>query len=204
MIGIINYGSGNVHAIANLHKRANIEHLVSNDIEELAKADKLILPGVGAFDETMYLLEKNGFIDFLNNQVLMEKKPIFGVCVGMQILGERSEEGIREGFGWIKGQIKKIDTNLLKTKPHLPHLGWNSLNIVRDNILLNDIDIEFGFYYLHSYYFECENNNDIIATSTYGCDFPCLINCENVYGAQFHPEKSHFNGIQLFKNFANL
>jgi imidazole glycerol-phosphate synthase subunit HisH len=204
MIGIINYGSGNIHAIANLHNRAEIAHIISNQPEELKKCDKLILPGVGAFDETMLMLKRHGLVDYLNEEVIVNKKPIVGVCVGMQILGDSSEEGIEKGFGWIKGKIKKIDTSLLKNKPHLPHLGWNSISTQKTNSILEHVDTDDGFYYLHSYYFECDNQNDILATSHYGKEFATLINHGNVFGAQFHPEKSHANGIQFFKNFANL
>jgi imidazole glycerol-phosphate synthase subunit HisH len=204
MIGIINYGSGNVYAIANLHNRASIPHFVSDDVNKLKTADKLILPGVGAFDETMQMLKRNGLKDFLDEQVLVVKKPIIGVCVGMQILGESSEEGSEPGFGWIKGKVNKIDKTHLTQKPYLPHLGWNSIQIENKNDLLEGIDYETGFYYLHSYYFECKDENDIVATSVYGKNFACCINHENVFGVQFHPEKSHSNGIQLFKNYANL
>lgn len=204
MIGIINYGSGNVYAIANLHNRANISHFVSDDVNKLKTADKLILPGVGAFDETMQILKRNRLKDFLDEQVLVVKKPIIGVCVGMQILGESSEEGVEAGFGWVKGNVKKIDKTYLTQKPYLPHLGWNSIQIENKNTLLEGIDYETGFYYLHSYHFECKDENDVVATSVYGKNFVCCINHENVFGVQFHPEKSHSNGIQLFKNYANL
>ncbi len=204
MIGIINYGGGNVFAIANLYKRADIPFLLSDKIVELKKADKLILPGVGSFDETMCLLNKSGLPDFLNEQVQVLRKPILGVCVGMQILGESSEEGNENGFGWIKGKIRKLDANKLHKKPHLPHLGWNSITLKKPSELLKDIDTDRGFYFLHSYYFQCTDENDIVAVTNYGEEFACCINKGNVFGVQFHPEKSHFNGIQLFNNFNNL
>lgn len=204
MIGIVDYGSGNINAIANLHKRANIPFFMSQNPKELLKADKLILPGVGAFDETMKMLNKNGLKEFLNERVLNYKIPIIGVCVGMQILGNYSEEGTQQGFGWISGSVKKIDTALLKEKPYIPHLGWNSVSIKKDIGLFSEINTDRGFYFLHSYYFDCERNQDILATTQYGREFACGINHENVFGVQFHPEKSHGNGIQLFKNFANI
>jgi imidazole glycerol-phosphate synthase subunit HisH len=204
MVGIINYGSGNIYAIANLHKRADIPHFVSNDHKELAKADRLILPGVGAFDETMQLLHDSGLKDLLNELVLGQKKPIMGVCVGMQILSNGSEEGDLEGFGWIKGTVKKIDKTLLNHKTHLPHMGWNEIQTTQESPLLKDIDTDRGFYFLHSYYFSCQNESDTLATAQYGKEFSCAVNHENVYGVQFHPEKSHSNGIQLFKNFATI
>ena len=204
MIGIINYGSGNVHAIANLYKRLDIPHFVSEDHEELRKARKLILPGVGAFDETMQKLNRSGLKDLLDELVLEKNTPVMGVCVGMQIMAESSEEGILPGFGWIKGHVRKIDVSLLKQKPHLPHMGWNSVQPTGNAALLQDIDCEKGFYFLHSFYFECQSESDVVATSLYGKSFACIVQNRNVLGVQFHPEKSHMNGIQLFKNYANL
>ena len=204
MIGIINYGSGNVHAIANLYKRLDITHFISEDHEELRKASKLILPGVGAFDETMQKLNRSGLKGLLDELILEKNTPVLGVCVGMQIMAESSEEGILPGFGWIKGHVRKIDVSLLHQKPHLPHMGWNSILPTVKSPLLQNIDPEKGFYFLHSFYFEYESAENVIATSLYGKDLACAVQNQNVYGVQFHPEKSHMNGIQLFKNYANL
>lgn len=204
MITLINYGSGNIHAIANIYKRLNIPYCITNDPKELLSAQKLVLPGVGDFDETMMLLNDLGIKDVLNEMVLIKKVPILGVCVGMQILGNSSEEGFLDGFGWIKGQVKKIDVTKLTTKPHLPHMGWNTITVKRENSLFDNVVPDNGFYFLHSYYFDCDNTADVLATANYGEEFASAINHENVYGFQFHPEKSHQNGIELFKNFANL
>jgi imidazole glycerol-phosphate synthase subunit HisH len=204
MITLINYGSGNIHAIANIYKRINIPYIITNDPKELLSAEKLILPGVGDFDETMMLLNDLGIKDVLNEMVLIKKVPILGVCVGMQILGNSSEEGSLDGFGWIKGKVRKLDESKLETKPHLPHMGWNTITLKRENSLFDNIIPDNGFYFLHSYYFDCDNATDVLATANYGEEFASAINHENVYGFQFHPEKSHQNGIELFKNFANL
>lgn len=204
MITLINYGSGNIHAIANIYKRINIPYVITDDIKVLKKAQKLILPGVGDFDETMMLLKKMDIKSILDELVLEKKIPILGVCVGMQILGNSSEEGKSEGFGWIKGQIKKIDVTKLKSKPHLPHMGWNTVTPQRNSMLFDNTIIENGFYFLHSFYFDCHNSADVLATTYYGREFAAAIQSENVYGFQFHPEKSHQNGIELFRNFANL
>ncbi len=205
MIGLINYGSGNIHAIANIYKRLNIGYEILTDPLTFKKVDKLILPGVGAFDETMNLLNLSGMKEELDELVLSKKMPILGVCVGMQILGNGSEEGNKAGFGWIKGLVKKLDYTKLEQKPYLPHLGWNSIKPIHPGHgLYNQVDFEKGYYFLHSYYFECQSDTNILSTTTYGIDFASSINYENVYGVQFHPEKSHENGIQLFKNYANL
>ena len=204
MIALIDYGSGNINAIANIYKRLNIEFEATKDPDRLKKAKKLILPGVGDFDETMELLNNLGIVNALNELVVEKKIPILGVCVGMQILGESSEEGKIKGFGWIKGNVRKIDESLLKTKPHLPHMGWNTVNPVKKDPVFDNVNKKNGFYFLHSYYFDCQNQEDILATSDYGKTFASAIRHENVYGFQFHPEKSHQNGVELFKNFANI
>ena len=204
MIGIINYGSGNIYSIANIFKRLNIDHSIIEDPDLLLSCSKLILPGVGAFDETMKLIAGKGFTDILNELVMVEKKVILGVCVGMQIMGNNSEEGNEAGFGWIRGSIRKLDASLISDKPKLPHLGWNTLEMKENNILLEDIDPVKGFYFLHNYFFDVDDDNDITAFCQYGKKFACMVNHENVYGVQFHPEKSHHNGIQLFRNFANI
>ena len=204
MITLINYGSGNILAIANIYKRLNIPYQITCDINELKGAKKLILPGVGDFDETMKLFKKLGIKDTLNELVLEKKIPILGVCVGMQILGKSSDEGNEEGFGWIDGVVKKIDETTLKTKPYLPHMGWNTIKPLKNSSLFENIDYKSGFYFLHSYYFLCKNDGDVLAKTNYGVDFASAVNHDNVFGFQFHPEKSHQNGIELFKNYANL
>lgn len=204
MITIINYGSGNINAIGNIYDRLRIPFKIADHPNDVAGSEKIILPGVGAFEETMSILDSSGFRTVLDKEVLENKVPVLGVCVGMQILAEKSEEGIRPGLGWIKGEVKKIDLNLLHSKPKIPHLGWNSIKVVKRNKLLETIDEEQGFYFLHSYYFECANIDDIMSTTYYGKNFASSVNHENIYGAQFHPEKSHHNGVNLLKNFANL
>ncbi|HEY1018697.1 MAG TPA: imidazole glycerol phosphate synthase subunit HisH [Sediminibacterium sp.] len=204
MIGIVNYGSGNIYAISNIYKRLNIDHFISDDTKELRKASHLILPGVGAFDETMRILYNTGLKTFLDEMVLGEKKPIMGICVGMQLLAEGSEEGILEGFGWIKGTVKKIDASKLKEKPYLPHLGWNTVELKYQHPIFTDIEHDRGFYFLHSYYYDCHSTDDILGTTDYGNAFSSAVHHQNVFGMQFHPEKSHQNGINIFRNFSNI
>ena len=204
MITIIDYGSGNISAIGNIYERLNIDYKIAKSPSEIIGAHKLFLPGVGAFDETMILLENSGFRKALDIEVLINKVPIIGICVGMQVLGSSSEEGKLPGLGYIKGHVKRLDENLLVNKPSLPHMGWNNISLKRQSPLFEDIDTEIGFYFLHSFYFECDNHSDVLATSEYGQSFASAINHENIFGIQFHPEKSHNNGVSLLKNFANL
>ncbi|MDB4505887.1 imidazole glycerol phosphate synthase subunit HisH [Saprospiraceae bacterium] len=204
MIAIINYGSGNVQAIANIYHRLNIPFIITDKAEELKTASKLVLPGVGAFDEVMAQLNKSGLRETLDDLVLVKKIPVIGVCVGMQILAKSSEEGEIEGLGWIDGIVKMIDVKNLQHKPHLPHMGWNVATPLKPSPLLENLDINKGFYFLHTYCFHCNDSNDALMATEYGEEIISAVNHENIFGTQFHPEKSHTNGIQIFQNFANL
>ena len=204
MIGIIDYGSGNVQAIATIYKNININYQVISKPEDLDKADKLILPGVGAFDSTMQKLIDSGLKDKLNELVLDKKIPILGICVGLQVMGYKSDEGKLPGLGWIAGKVSRFDETKIKFKPKLPHMGWNTINDVQNHKLFEGIDLDFGFYFVHSFYFECEEEHNILTTSNYGVKFTSSIYANHIFGTQFHPEKSHGNGVQLFKNFAEL
>jgi glutamine amidotransferase len=204
MITIIDYGSGNIKAIANIYEKLKVGFTIASTPEQVVGAKKIFLPGVGAFDETISKLDSTGFRKVLDKEVLENKVPIMGICVGMLILAESSEEGTCKGLGYIKGKVKKIDSSMLKQKPKLPHLGWNSIEISKENMLLHNIDPVFGFYFLHSFYFECDDPNDVLATTYYGSTFASAIQRENVFGIQFHPEKSHRNGVDLLHNFAKL
>lgn len=204
MIGIIDYGSGNIQAIATIYKNLNIEYKVLKNPKDLEKATKLILPGVGAFDATMKQLIDSGLKNKLNELVLEKKVPILGICVGLQIMGRGSDEGDLPGLGWIPGYVNKFDENLIKVKPKYPHMGWNVIDNIHNHPLFKNIDEEFGFYFVHSYYFQCESEENILTTSFYGDKFTSSIYSNHILGTQFHPEKSHGNGIQLFKNFAEL
>lgn len=202
MISIVNYGSGNIRAIGNIYDKLRIPYNVAETAEEINGAEKIILPGVGAFDETMSKLNESGLREILDRKVMVEKKPVLGICVGMQILAKSSDEGSLPGLGWIDGVVRKFDVNKLQHVPKLPHLGWNSIEPKKDSTLLRHIDFETGFYFIHTYYFSCNREQDVLSTTNYGEDFVSAVNHENIYGTQFHPEKSHSNGVELLKNFA--
>ena len=204
MIAIIDYGSGNVGAIANIYKQLKVPHVITGKLSELEKAERYILPGVGAFDTTMNYFKKSGRVDLLNEQVLGRGKEVLGICVGMQILAESSDEGELSGLGWIKGRVRKIDASKLPVAPRLPHMGWNRVTIRPGARLFEDVDTAQGFYFLHSYYFDPSEQDDIAATVDYGDNITCAVARENVFGMQFHPEKSHANGVAIFRNFAEL
>lgn len=204
MIGIIDYGAGNIGAIFNIYRSLNIDVQIVHKSEQLKKIKKIILAGVGSFDDSMNCLNKSGLREILDEQVLINKIPVLGVCVGMQMMACSSEEGKESGLGWInKSKILKINTKFLQNKPKLPHMGWNIVNPLSESLIFDNIDKKKGFYFLHSYYFSCEEKYHI-AISNYGTNFPSAVRNKNIFGLQFHPEKSHLNGVQVFKNFSNF
>lgn len=200
MIAIIDYGAGNLRSMQNKLSRLDIDVVVSSDKKVIAQADKLILPGVGFFSSGMDNLKKSGLIDILNKKVIKEKTPILGVCLGMQLLFEHSEEGDADGLGWIKGDVKKFD--FPKKRLKVPHMGWNTIKIEKSDILLDGIPRDAQFYFVHSYHACPELKEDILASTNYGYNFASVVSSGNIYGTQFHPEKSHGYGIQILKNFA--
>lgn len=205
MITIINYGLGNINAFVNIYKKADIPVKVASSAYDLKKATKIILPGVGAFDHAMGKLDESGMKEKLNELVLDKKVPVLGICVGMQILAESSEEGIRPGLGWIPGIVRKFDESKITQRTRLPHMGWNDVEPIGNQPIFGGMEVNPLFYFLHSYYFDCINQEDTIATANYaGANFTCAIRSGNIYGVQFHPEKSHSAGIQLLNNFATI
>ena len=204
MITIVDYGLGNIKAFANIYNKLNIPCNIATNAIDLGKADRIILPGVGAFDHAMEQLDSSGMRDTLNQMVLEKKIPVLGICVGMQMLAHSSDEGKLPGLGWVDGTVKKIDSQKLHPITHLPHMGWNDVKPVKQNDLFVDLETDACFYFLHSYFFSCNNSSDISAVTDYGGAFTCAVQNENIFGVQFHPEKSHNFGIQLLKNFANL
>jgi glutamine amidotransferase len=201
MIAIVNYGLGNIRAFVNVYDRLNIRVVVAETASDLRSATKIILPGVGAFDRAIDLLDQSGMRGPLEECVLNKGIPVLGVCVGMQMLGRCSEEGRKPGFGWIDGNIKSLRSEGAIV---LPHMGWNDVTAHRYDGLFAGLQNGCHFYFLHSYYFDCERSDDILASCNYSNRFCCAVNARNIYGVQFHPEKSHRWGVQLLKNFAEL
>ena len=201
MITIIDYGLGNIRSFVNLYERLNIKTKVANSTDDIISATKIILPGVGAFDYAMSKLNKSGMREELEKRVLIDKVPVLGICVGMQILGDSSEEGTMKGLGWIKGANKKFK---ISEKSILPHMGWNNMYNLKKNKIFENINESSRFYFLHSYYFECENQENELARTFFEINYTSAINEDNIYGIQFHPEKSHSSGIQLLHNFSKI
>jgi glutamine amidotransferase len=201
MIRIVDYGLGNIQAFLNVYKRLNIAAERARTASELHDADKLILPGVGAFDHAMGLLDASGMRAALDDAVLGHGVPVLGICVGMQILAKDSDEGRRSGLGWVPGRVRTLKS-LGPRDLMLPHMGWNDVVPTKPNSLFNELERNARFYFLHSYYFECERPEHVAAVVSYGIDFCCAVGAGPVQGVQFHPEKSHHFGVTLLKNFA--
>ena len=204
MITIIDYGVGNIKAFYNIFSKLSVNVKIAQKPEDLLNATKLILPGVGHFDYAMKRFSDSGMLKVVDDMVMNHNIPILGICVGMQMLAKSSEEGVMPGLGWIDATVKKIDADLLTQTTRLPHMGWNDVSVKIKNPLLKHLDFNSRFYFLHSYYFDPNLESDSIAFSNYGKEFTCVVNHKNIFGVQFHPEKSHHYGIQLLNNFANI
>ncbi len=204
MITIVDYGVGNVQALSNIYKRLEIPVVLARRACELAGASHVILPGVGAFDWAMERLHDSGMRAALDDLVQVQLVPVLGICVGMQMMALGSEEGQVQGLGWFDAHVCRIDDTQLRSRTHLPHMGWNDVEPVRTDGLMSELGAGARFYFLHSYYFEPNDPTDVLATTVYGQRFACAVQRGHIYGVQFHPEKSHYWGIQLLKNFAAL
>lgn len=201
MIVIIDYGMGNLGSIQNMLKKIGAKAIISSKIADIEKADKLILPGVGAFDNGMTNLDKLGLISILNEIIFNKKIPLLGICLGMQLLTKRSEEGILSGLGWLDAEVVRFKFDSLTCSLKIPHMGWNTVELVKDSHLFNGL-YPSRFYFVHSYHVVCNDRLDVLAETCYGYNFVSAVQKDNILGVQFHPEKSHKFGMELFKNFA--
>jgi glutamine amidotransferase len=203
MITIIDYGMGNLGSISNMFKRIGVASEITGDKEKIAAAKKILLPGVGAFDAAMQRINDSGFRELLDQKALFEKVPLLGICLGMQLLTHSSEEGKLPGLGWIAAKTIRFsfaEGSQLK----VPHMGWNSVYEKNPGPLTHDLPADPRFYFVHSYYVMAEDEKNVVATTTHGLEFHSIIQKENIFGAQFHPEKSHKFGMKLLENFARL
>jgi glutamine amidotransferase len=204
MIAIVDYGLGNVRAFANIYRELNIPHAIVSTPDQLAQASHIIIPGVGAFDQAVLRLREAGMLDAIEPLARDKKLPVLGVCVGMQILADRSEEGTERGLGWIPGQVVRFRQPSDGSRLPVPHMGWNNVRPVGGTRLFEGLEQDASFYFLHSFLFECAERKSVVATAEYGGEFACAVSAGNIFGVQFHPEKSHGYGIRLLKNFAEL
>jgi imidazole glycerol-phosphate synthase subunit HisH len=202
MIVIVDYQMGNLGSIVNMLKKIGTDAVISSKVCDIDRAEKLILPGVGAFDNGMKNLKEAGLLGILNEKVIVQKAPVLGICLGMQLLTKRSEEGILPGLGWLDAETVRFKVPTGSNGMRIPHMGWNSIQIERSSPLLVDLEEESRFYFVHSYHLVCNQREDSLARTPYGYDFTSIVQRENVYGTQFHPEKSHRYGMKVLDNFA--
>ena len=203
MIVIIDYGMGNLGSIANMFRKIGAESVITSDPLIIGTAKKLILPGVGAFDSGMANLWQRNLINVLNKRVLLDNIPILGLCLGMQLLTQKSQEGKSPGLGWIEAETVKFGFNTKETGLKIPHMGWNNIQVCREHPLFAGLDKDSRFYHVHSYHVSC-SEPDVIARTSYGYSFVTAIARGNILGVQFHPEKSHKFGVRLLKNFVEF
>ena len=203
-IVIIDYGMGNLMSVLNKFNRIKVPAIISSSLTDIENADKLILSGVGQYAYGMKKLKEIGILEILNKKVLEDKTPILGICLGMQLFTKFGYEGEVEGMGWINGKTVIFDRKVLDETYKVPHMGWNSVTIKKDTPLFKDSEPDDMYYFVHKYHVECDEKEDILATTTYGYEFVSCVNKGNIYGTQFHPEKSHEYGFKLIKNFIAL
>lgn len=203
MVSIIDYGMGNLGSVKRKLDLIGAEAVITSKSEDIRRSEKIILPGVGHFARAMAEIRKRGLFDVLNEEVHEKRKPLLGICLGMQLLAKRSEEGEAEGFGWIDANVVRLQiTDSLRFK--IPHMGWNTLDWKKGSNLSAGLESESQFYFVHSYHFKCDDPSDILATTTYESEFVSAVQKGNIYGTQFHPEKSHEAGERMIRNFLGL
>ena len=204
MVIIVDYGVGNLASIANMARKAGTDCIISSDPAMVARADKLILPGVGAFDRGVSNLEQRGLIAALNERAVERRVPTLGLCLGMQLMGRGSEEGGRAGLGWLAADSVRFKFGGGAPALKVPHMGWNYIEPAAPAALTSGLPPEPRFYFVHSYYLACDDPSDVMCWTTYGSRFASGIHRGNLWGTQFHPEKSHSFGLALLRNFLAL
>lgn len=204
LVHIVDYGLGNLGSIVNMYRRIGTPVLLTSDAAEISKAKRILIPGVGAFDTGMINIRERGLLDVLNEKALVEKVPTLGICLGMQLLTESSDEGRETGLRWINGRTVEMKKFIQPGEDiKLPHIGWNYVDAANDHFLIRRLPEEPRFYFVHSYMVTCDDPREVVTTTPYGTiDFVSMCQKGNIFGAQFHPEKSHKFGMQLLKNFA--
>ncbi len=203
MIAIVDYGSGNLASVLNMLKKLSVPAFITSSATELENAHKVILPGVGSFDTGMQNLHQYGLVDVLNKKAVEQKVPVLGICLGMQLMCNKSEEGVSQGLGWVDADVKRFPAMIDDRKLRIPHIGWSTVQVRKNTGLLNP-DEENRFYFVHSYYVSPAMDTHIMTESTYGITFCSSFQRENIWGVQFHPEKSHRYGMNLLTKFASL
>lgn len=201
MIIIVDYGTANIGSVLSMGRKAGGQFRISSDPDDVAAADKLILPGVGAFDHGMANLHDRGLAAALNHAVLERKVPILGICLGVQLFARRSEEGVRPGLGWIAADTVKFRAAAAGSRLKVPHMGWNHVIPAKDDPLLIGLPDDPRFYFVHSYHLVCDDVADVLTWTDHGCHFASAVRHDNIWGTQFHPEKSHKFGLALMRNF---
>ena len=204
MIAIIDYGVGNLGSILNMLKKLKIEAEIISDIGTIENADKIILPGVGSFDNGMRNLNERGFVPILNKLAIEEKKPILGICLGMQLFSKSSEEGKFPGLGWLDAETVRFKFDGENTRLKIPHMGWNRVDIKNHDAIFKDMYPRARYYFVHSLHVKCNDPANVLTITHYGFDFVSAVQKDNILGTQFHPEKSHKFGMKLLKNFGRL
>jgi glutamine amidotransferase len=203
MITIVNYGLGNLGSIQNMFRKIGAPSIITSDFNDIEQATKLILPGVGAFDSGMHRLKELRLVELLNKKVLVERTPILGVCLGVQLMTSSSEEGILPGLGWFDAKAVRFDFNDLVGKYPLPNMGWQDVYLKKYSPLYENMPQDSRFYFVHNFHLKANNEKDISLTANYGYEYVVGLEHENILGVQFHPEKSHKFGMRLYQNFVN-